>query len=176
MLWSAPVRDLLLRIAEQGLFVPAWSQQVLDEMASSLSKRRPDLGPNRIEHLVAELQRAFPGQIIHGYEHLIPTMLNQEKDRHVLAAAVFARANILVTWNTKDFPTEATQPHDVTVQTPDQFLCDIWQDNQARLIELLRQQADDTRDPPLTLDGIIHRLRLRVPNFGESAAQFMLEL
>lgn len=165
---------MLLRAAEQGLFVPVWSQRVLQELASSLSERRPDLGASRIDRLVAELGRAFPNATIEGYESLIPTMRNQEQDRHVLAAAVFARTNALVTWNPRDFPLDTCAPYGITVQTPDAFLCSLCEGNQARLTEILLQQARDTLHPPLSLEDLMNRLRSRVPNFADLAAELML--
>ena len=152
-----------------------WSQRILDELTSSLLKRRPDLGAPRLEHLVSELRRAFPNATIEGYDHLIPTMLNDDKDRHVLAAAAFARANVLVTWNTKDFPEGSAAPHNVTVRTPDEFLCDLWEGNQVQFVEILRRQSAGTHEPALTVGEILGRLMLRVPNFAELAAQHMAE-
>ncbi|GEM_PF-5052365 len=39
-LWSAAVRDTLLLAAEHNLFRPAWTHQVLHEMAESLKAKR----------------------------------------------------------------------------------------------------------------------------------------
>jgi len=102
-------------------------------------------------------------------------MLNDDKDRHVLAAAAFARANVLVTWNTKDFPEGSAAPHNVTVRTPDEFLCDLWEGNQVQFVEILRRQSAGTHEPALTVGEILGRLMLRVPNFAELAAQHMAE-
>ena len=46
----------------------------------------------------------FPDARVTSYEELIGSMTNHPKDRHVLAAAVAGRADVLVTENLKDFP------------------------------------------------------------------------
>jgi len=45
------------------------------------------------------MRRAFP-EAVETYEHLIDSMTNHPKDRHVLAPAVAAEADVIVTLNT----------------------------------------------------------------------------
>ena len=59
-----------------------------------------------------------------GYKALIERMACDPKDKHELAAAVRANAEVLVTFNDKHFPELATTPYDVVVVTPDDFLLD----------------------------------------------------
>lgn len=40
----------------------------------------------------------FPEAIVQGFEHLEPLMTNDEGDRHVLAAAVWGQAEVIVTF------------------------------------------------------------------------------
>lgn len=48
--------------------------------------------------------RSFPDATVAGYELLVDGMTNDPKDRHVLAAAVRANAEVVVTFNIRDFP------------------------------------------------------------------------
>ena len=57
----------------------------------------------------------FPDARVTSYEELIGSMPNHPKDRHVLAAAVAGRADILVTENLKDFPPAAVANFGITV-------------------------------------------------------------
>ncbi|MGY4844783.1 hypothetical protein ACW9PK_08500 [Kocuria sp. MNB10] len=68
--------------------------------------------------------QAIQAALVENYESLVPAMTNDPKDRHVLAAAVRSRAELIVTSNQKDFPATALKPYDVAVRSPDDFLLD----------------------------------------------------
>src|SRR4051812_25877812 len=102
-----------------GFYQVRWSAQVLDEMQRNL------LSTGRMsEHKAAKLrglmEREFPEAGCSGYEPLIAAMRNHEKDRHVVAAALKAGAQVIVTANIKDFD---LLPEGMEAQSPDQFLC-----------------------------------------------------
>ena len=61
--------------------------------------------------------------LVTGYEMLIPSLdLPDPYDRHVLAAAIVGRCDVIVTQNLKDFPEEALKPYDIETPHPDGFL------------------------------------------------------
>jgi len=60
VLWSAALRDTFLLAAEQDLFRPVWTRQILEEMSRSLKARRPDLDPARIDRTVDQILMHFP--------------------------------------------------------------------------------------------------------------------
>ena len=64
---------------------------------------------------------AFPDALVVGYEALIGKMVNDPKDRHVLAAAVRGGAEVLVTENLRDFPVDAVRLYDIKVVTKTLF-------------------------------------------------------
>ena len=173
VLWSAPLRDVILRAAERGLFRPVWSQQILEEMADSLkerlSQRRADFDPARIDYLVQQLVEAFPKALVGGYQDLIPAMQNDEKDRHVLAMAVRTGASLIVTRNTEHFPEQSRQPYEVDRQTPDQFLCHLWHLSPEDMAIILKQISEDLKKPPMTVAQVVENLRRSVPQFAQVA-------
>jgi predicted nucleic acid-binding protein len=64
--------------------------------------------------------------MIKGYELLIPMLeLPDANDRHVLAAAIKARAQVIVTTNLKDFPKPALSQWQIEAQHPDEFVNDL---------------------------------------------------
>jgi predicted nucleic acid-binding protein len=118
----APVRDTLLRLAEgPELYRPLWSAEIMVEMRRTLCGKF-GIAPNRIAHLEAKLREHFPEAWIKGIEPLLPSMTNDAKDRHVLAAAAHAKAGMLVTYNLKHFPLSSTKPWRVTPVGPSQLL------------------------------------------------------
>jgi hypothetical protein len=62
--------------------------------------------------------------LVTGYESLVDGMRNDPKGRHVLVAAVRANAEVLVTFNVRDFPEPALKPYDITAVHRDEFLLD----------------------------------------------------
>jgi len=88
VLVQAAVRDTLLRLFERRLFLARWTHEILEETVRTLQSKL-GLTPEQSAHLVDELRTYFPDAWVErGYRELIPVMKNDEKDRHVLAAAV----------------------------------------------------------------------------------------
>ncbi|ROP48588.1 MULTISPECIES: putative toxin-antitoxin system toxin component, PIN family [unclassified Rathayibacter] len=122
VLYGALLNDFVLELADRGLYRPLWSKDVLFELAKNLVKNGED--PLLVEKRVGTMERYFADAMVSGYDDLVPTMANDEKDRHVLAAAVRGGAEVLVTFNTKDFPPASVEPFDLEIVHPDAFLLD----------------------------------------------------
>ena len=105
-LYGAYLCDTLLCLAEATTFRPLWSADVLEELGRNLLKL--GLAEEAVERRIGEMRRWFPDAMVRGYEDLAQNMSCDPKDRHVLAAAVRGNAEVLVTFNLKDFPEEST--------------------------------------------------------------------
>ncbi len=106
VLYPAPVRDLLLRIATTGIVRARWSERILDECFRNIVVQRPDLAPQALERTRRLMREAVPDCMVTGFEHLEDGLdLPDPDDRHVLAAAIRANAQTIVTFNLRDFPT-----------------------------------------------------------------------
>ena len=164
-LYPAHLRDTLLRLAEQHLYVALWSGDILGELRTSLT--RAGLAPSSVERLIAEMRRAFPDSEIQGYEALIDAMECDPKDRHVLAAAVRSDAAALVTFNTSDFPSLSTEQFAIEVVEPDEFLLDLLDLDPGTVVAELEAQARANRVSPRTLPELLRALALAgVPSFA----------
>jgi predicted nucleic acid-binding protein len=65
--------------------------------------------------------------LVVGYEDLIDKIkLKDPKDRHVVAAAIVGRADLIVTFNIRDFDKEVLAKYKLHAQTPDDFLLHIY--------------------------------------------------
>jgi hypothetical protein len=84
--------DTLLRLAEAEAFRPPWSADVPGELDRNL--REHGLPEAAVTRRISEMRRLFPYAEVTGYAPLIASMTCDEKDRHVLAAAVRARAEV----------------------------------------------------------------------------------
>jgi len=104
VLYSASLRDVLLQLAFAGFYQARWSADIDEEWKRNLLVARPELA-ERIERTQAVMRRAVPDALVTGYGAHIPNLvLPDPDDRHVLAAAIAAEAEVIVTFNTRDFP------------------------------------------------------------------------
>ena len=123
VLYPAPLRDLLLQLALTGLFRARWSATIHDEWTRNVLLDRPDLTAAQLQHTRALMDAAVPDALGAGYEKLIPSLtLPDPDDRHVLAAALRGRCDVIVTYNLKDFPAEILSADDIEAQHPDEFI------------------------------------------------------
>jgi predicted nucleic acid-binding protein len=164
VLYPFSLRDTLLRAAAKGFFQLYWSEQILDEMTRSLVTSA-GLSEGQAARLRSEMEKAFPEAMVSGYQRLIPSMRNQEKDRHVAAAAVRARATVLVTSNLRDF---RAVPKGIAVQPPDTFLTDLFAVKGDAMVELLIEQAHALKKPAVSLHELLTGLAKHVPTFVQT--------
>src|SRR5215472_725688 len=103
VLYPNTLRDLLIRIAQSGMVQAKWTSEILDEMTGALLRNRPDIPPARLGRLRDLMNAAVRDSLVTGYEPLIEGLkLPDPDDRHVLAAAIKAGAQVIVTANLKD--------------------------------------------------------------------------
>jgi predicted nucleic acid-binding protein len=164
IIYPFTLRDTLLRAAAAGLYQVYWSEEILDEATRNLVARgiTTEAQATRLRTAMAA---AFPEALVTGYEPLVGGMRNQEKDRHVAAAAVRAGAQVVVTANMRDFE---NLPEGLEAQTPDDFLCNLLDLDPEMMVEIVRSQAADLRKPPRSFEDVLGTLERIVPSFAES--------
>jgi hypothetical protein len=79
-------------------------------------------------------------------------------DRHVLAAAIRARAQVIVTNNLKDFPAGALRQWDIDPKDADDFVCDQIGLNAKVVWSCVQQIANSWRNPPGTIADVLTSL------------------
>lgn len=156
VLFSPTLTDTLLRIGEQDAYRPHWSESILSELRAVLI--REGIPADKVDNRIAAMQRAFPDATIVDYEPLIDAMTCHPKDRHVLAAAVHGRCEVLVTFNRRDFPPISTAHHPIAVVSPDEFLLDQLDLYPAKVGRALTGQLTAAQRPPLTMGQLLGRL------------------
>src|SRR5262245_25231347 len=107
VLYPAPLRDLLLRLAMTGIVRVRWSEQNLDECFRNILANRPDLKPEALARTRELMNQAVPDCLVSGHESLVDSLnLPDPDDRHVLAAAIRCGAQAIITLNLSDFSAE----------------------------------------------------------------------
>src|SRR5690606_15007581 len=85
-------RDLLLWFAHYELYTPKWSEHIFDEWKDVMMRK--DVLEEEAARRVEKANAAFPDALVQNYHPLIKTLeLPDEKDCHVLAAAIKVNAN-----------------------------------------------------------------------------------
>ena len=105
VLYPAPLRDLLMRLALAGLFQARWTDRIHEEWPRSVLADRPDITAANLARCRGLMDQHVSDSLVTGYEPLIATLtLPDPDDRHVLAAAVHGGAGFIVTFNLRDCP------------------------------------------------------------------------
>lgn len=154
--------DTLLRLAElPRLYEPKWSEEIIRETTHTLESKLGWPGSLTV-YLESELRAHFRDAWISGYEPLISKMADDEKDRHVLAAAVHGGAPIIVTFNLHHFRSQHLEHWGVQALHPQLFLSEIFRQEQALVLAKLEQQAADRNR---SLRQLLEILSATVPDF-----------
>lgn len=160
VLHAAPLRDLFIRLAMAGVVRAHWTDEIHEEWMRSLLLRRPDLSRARLARTRELMDRAVPGAPVLGYDRWVARLsLPDPDDRHVLAAAIQARASRIVTFNTTDFPADELARWKVEARHPDAFLLELLSDDAAGVCEAVRRQRESLRNPPVGRATFLNMLR-----------------
>lgn len=157
------VCDLLLRLAEHPRqYLPIWSDEVLNEVYRTHTEKLR--WPEKLALSFREaLQAHFPESFSRGYEHLIPAVTNAPEDRHVLAAAARAGAEIILTFNLKDFPDEALTPWSIRKQHPQDYLQTLYELDRIQVVSRITAIATSRGE---SQEDVLIRLGNSVPVFA----------
>ena len=160
VLYPGHLRDLLVRVAQAGLAQAKWTEQILDETFRNLKKNRPDLDPTRLDRTRKLMNEAIRDVLVTGYEPLIEVvdLPDDPDDRHVLAAAIKANAQVIVTDNIKHFPQDKLDPWNIEAQTADDFVQDLIDLNRQTVYAQVQRMADSWKNPPGTVDDVLNAL------------------
>jgi predicted nucleic acid-binding protein len=151
VLYPAPLRDILIELAAARLFRAQWSEQIHDEWIRNLAKNRPDLERSRLERAKQLMNDAIMDCCVTGYGRLVETItLPDPNDRHVVAAAMHAKSNAIVTFNLKDFPEDVLAPLNLEAIHPDDFITYQLDLNEAAVLSAASKVCRRLRNPAMT--------------------------
>ncbi len=169
VLYPTVMREIVLGAAAKKLFAPLWTARVLEEWARAAVK----LGPAQ-EALargeIAMLRANWPdAEVAVDPDLQAQIWLPDPDDVHVLAGAVSAGADLILTLNLRDFPTRLLTEYGLRAQHPDAFLRDLLnQDPDAirEVAEAVRQTAEQLSGVPQPMRQLLKKARL--PRLGKA--------
>jgi hypothetical protein len=153
------LRDLLIQLAAIGLFHGRWTSRIHEEWITGLLRNRPDLARGQLERTRSLMDRAVLDCLVEGYETLASSLeLDDPDDAHVLAAAIHAGCDGIVTFNLQDFPSSTLGRYGIDALHPDDFV-----------LRLIDQDLED-------VTGAAAACRRRLKNPPLSAEQYLAVL
>jgi hypothetical protein len=159
VLYPAPLRSLLMYLAMTDLFRARWTDAIHEEWMRNVQKDYPDIPREKVERVRDLMNAHVHDCLVKGYEDLIPALvLPDPDDRHVLAAAIRAGADVIVTFNLADFPAEALKPHGLEARHPDELIHDLLELSPAVVCGAAKKQRESLKRPPLTVEQYLQSL------------------
>ena len=169
---------MLLELGATSAYRPLWSERIESEVARAITRLRERHGCDSeetaayVKRLMRQMNAALPDARVLGWEGFEQRSPHgpDPNDRHVVAAAMCGRADVIVTFNLKDFP-ESALPGELFAQHPDEFLCDLLDLNPQLVVDSMRSIVARTgrKGPKWTMRDLLTRLE------RESVEDFVAE-
>jgi predicted nucleic acid-binding protein len=165
VLYPAALRSLLMYLALSGLYRARWTEQIHDEWTRNLLQNKPTLSEASLAETRRLMNLHVEGALISDYENLIESLsLPDPNDRHVLAAAIRGRVDVIVTYNTNDFPRDIIEPLGMEVQHPDEFITHLFDLEPESVLAAVRRQRSKLTRPPISAEAFLEHLeQLQLP-------------
>ena len=159
VLYPAPLRDLLMHLALTDLFRAKWTDDIHEEWMRSVLTTRPDLRREQLERSRDLMNAHVRDCLVAGYEDLIDGLaLPDPDDRHVLAAAIRAGVNVIVTFNLKDFPPDALGKYGIEAEHPDDFVVHLLGTDSAAVCAAVKRHRLSLKRPPKSVAAYLEAL------------------
>lgn len=160
-LYPPSLRDLLMRVAIAGAYEPRWTEEIHAEWIRNVLADNPNVTPAQLDRTRRLMNQTIPNCLVSGYEVHIPALsLPDTGDRHVLAAAIQAKAPLIVTFNLSDFPEAVLQTHGIRAIHPDVFLDGLFDAQPDLFLRAVRTHRASLHNPPKDAQGYIQTLRV----------------
>jgi predicted nucleic acid-binding protein len=174
VLYPAPLRDLLLRLALTDLYRARWSDAIHEEWIRAVLRNRPDLSRQQLERTRALMNAHVRDALVDGYQTLIPALkLPDPEDCHVLAAAIQCGADLILTFNLNDFPEPVLATHGISACHPDRFLVDQLTLAPDRVCTAIQQHRASLKNPPKTVEEYLKTMKLQgLPTFSQTVLDY----
>lgn len=163
VLFPTVLREILLGVAQQGLYEPLWSDRILREWVLATAKLGP-LAQAQAEGDATLLRAAFPrGHLRDRPEIEARLLLPDPNDVHVLAAAIAGHADAIITFNAADFPRHVLAEEGIARRDPDGFLWELWSFHPAKVttvVTAVHATAERMAGTPLSAKALLKRAKL----------------
>lgn len=163
-----------MRLVLEDALDARWTEQIHTKWTRNLLQDRPDLTAASLRKVCDLMNKFAINAVVTGFEnHIEALQLPDPNDRHVLAAAIHAKASAIVTFNLKDFPKSAVKPYGIRVLHPDAFFLEITQSYPDAALVALRKQRAQLLNPPISQKDFLNQLeQLKMPLTAKAIGQY----
>lgn len=159
VLYPAPIRDIMLQLTVEDLFRAKWTADIHREWIEALLRNEPYRERVALERTRDLMDKATRDALVTEYEPLISCLnLPDPDDRHVLAAAIVGRCDVIVTQNLQDFPQEVLKPFGIELQHPDDFLVNHLNLAPGKFCVAVRKVRGRLKNPPYSVEDYLATL------------------
>lgn len=138
-----------MHLALVEVFQAHWTTEIHAEWTRNVLENRPDVRASDLQRTRDLMDFHVFDALVTGYEPFIPALsLPDPNDRHVLAAAIHCRANVIVTFNLRDFPRATLQDYGIEALHPDDFVLRLLDFDSSAVCLAARRQRQSLRNPP----------------------------
>lgn len=167
VLYPTVSREILFGLAATGWMELAWSARILEEWRRAVIRNLPEQA-EQVAMEIATAQARFPDAGVTPDAGAADMLrLPDPDDTHVLAAALAARADAIVTFNLRDFPGRSLAQHGMMVRHPDAVLLEAFHADPALMRDIVtRVLAPLTPTPDTDMRRLLKKARL--PRLGKA--------
>lgn len=163
VLFPTVMREILLGVAQAGVYEPLFSERILQEWVRATAKLGP-LAQMQAEGDALLTRTQFPRAMVREQPGLqARLMLPDPDDLHVLAIAIAGHADCIVTFNAQDFPRHILAAEGLERRDPDGFLWQLWSDEPeavAGVVARVHATAERMAGQPIALKSLLKRAQL----------------
>ncbi len=140
-------------LALTDLFRAKWTDEIHAEWMRNVQADYPDITEAQVKRIRDLMNAHVQDCLVTGYEDLIEALtLPDPDDRHVLAAAIRAGADVIVTTNLVDFPKDTLAKYGIDAQHPDEFITHLLDLAPNLVCAAAKKQRESLKNPPLTVE------------------------
>ena len=160
VLYSAAIRDICMEVALANMYRAKWSADIHRERVDNVLRNRPDLERIKLERTRDLMDHSIPSAMVTGYEPLIQCipLERDPDDRHVVAAALVGRCDVIVTNDLSDFPNDVLNGFGLEAQRPDDFLANHLDLAPGTFCSAVRTARVEKTSPPYTVEEYLSNL------------------
>src|SRR5262249_1041723 len=133
--------------------------EIHEEWICNLLINRTDLTREQLSYTRQQMNGAVKDALVSGYEYLLPSItLPDPKDRHVVAAAIHAKADAIGTTNLRDFRNASLKPYNLEAIHPDDFIIYQTDLDLAAVVIVARSCRARLKNPPKSAEEYLSAL------------------